>query len=316
MSCHLSLTSVTAGYNATPVLTGFSLEVFPGELVALVGSSGCGKTTILKLMAGLLPLQKGEVRMDGLSVNHVPVEQRRAAMVFQKALLFPHLSVSENVGFSLKMKKTGAAEMAHRVEEALAEVKLEGFGGRKPGELSGGQEQRVALARALVSDPKILLLDEPFSALDENLRQEMRLLLKSIHRRLGLTTVFVTHDQEEASAIAHRIAFVRNGALEQVGPPRDFFTAPATLAAARFFGWQVLEASGGSATVFRPEAVQLRKGGTSTVEASTDFGVRARTTIGWNGSTTVQVEHEPPAFHEGDCVTLEIPPSARIVVKE
>ena len=316
MSCHLQLTDVTAGYNSTTVLSNFSLEVKPSELVSLLGSSGCGKTTILKLIAGLLPLSTGDVRMDGVSVTQVPAEQRRAAMVFQKALLFPHLSVAENVGFSLKMKKTGAAETARRVEEALAEVKLEGFGGRKPNELSGGQEQRVALARALVSDPKILLLDEPFSALDENLRQEMRLLLKTIHRRLGLTTVFVTHDQHEASAIADRIAFVRNGALEQFGPPRDFFTAPATLAAALFFGWQVLESSGGQATVFRPEAVQLRKGGSHAVAASTDLGRRVRTNVLWNGGTTLEVEHEPPAFTEGDCVTLEIPPSAKFVVKE
>ena len=316
MSCHLQLTGITAGYDSTPVLSDFSLEVNPGELVALLGPSGCGKTTILKLIAGLLPPSKGHVAMDGVSVNQVPTEQRRAAMVFQKPLLFPHLSVAENIGFSLKMKKASAAEVARRVEQALAEVKLEGFDRRNPSQLSGGQEQRVALARALVSDPKILLLDEPFSALDENLRQEMRLLLKSIHRRLGVTTVFVTHDQNEAAAIAHRIAFVRNGRVEQHGPPRDFFLAPATLATARFFGWQVLETTPDQSTVFRPESAQLHKGGIHTVEASADLGLRARTTVRLIAGTALDVEHALPAFAVGDCVTLEIPPSATFVIKE
>ncbi len=311
MSCRLKLDSVTAGYKSTPVLTGFSLDVDPGELVALLGPSGCGKTTVLKLIAGLLPLTEGEVQFDGASVNHVRAERRNAAMVFQKPLLFPHLSVAENIGFSLKMKKASPAEIGRRVEQALAEVKLEGYGQRKPSQLSGGQEQRVALARALVSDPRILLLDEPFSALDENLRQEMRLLLKAIHRRLGITTVFVTHDQNEAAGIAHRIAFMLNGRMEQYGPPRDFFTAPVTLATARFFGWQVLDG-----TVFRPESAQIRKGGTDIVEASADLGLRARTTVRLAGGSMVDVEHAPPAFDEGDCVTVEISPAARRVIRE
>ncbi len=315
MSCHLQLIGVTAGYGSAKVLSNLSLEVNPGELVALLGPSGCGKTTILKLIAGLLNPSSGSVVMDGVTVNLVPAEQRRAAMVFQKPLLFPHLSVAENIGFSLKMRKAAAPEIAQRVEQALAQVKLEGFGPRQPGQLSGGQEQRVALARALVSDPKILLLDEPFSALDENLRQEMRQLLKSIHRSLGVTTLFVTHDQNEAAAIAHRIAFVHNGRLEQVGPPRDFYLAPATLATARFFGWQVLESGQGQSTVFRPESAQLRKGGMHRVEASTDLGLRARTTLRMAGAA-FDVEHPLPAFAEGDCVTLEIPPSAILVIKE
>lgn len=303
-----------------PVLSDFSLEVKPSELVALLGPSGCGKTTILKLIAGLVPPSQGDIAINGVSVNRVPTEQRRAAMVFQKPLLFPHLSVADNVGFSLKMKRVSPPEAARRVEQALVEVKLEGFGDRKPSQLSGGQEQRVALARALVSEPQVLLLDEPFSALDENLRQDMRLLLKAIHRRLQVTTVFVTHDQNEAATIAHRIAFVRNGRVEQYGEPREFVLAPATLAAARFFGWQVLETAHGLATVFRPESAQLRKGGTHIVEASIDLGLRARTTVRLTGGLATEggldVEHALPAFAEGDCVTLEIPPSAVLVLKE
>jgi len=306
------LNEVDAGYDGAPVLNGFSFEAKPGELVALLGASGCGKTTVLKVVAGLLPLSRGTVEFEGVSVRPIPPERRRAAMVFQKPLLFPYLSVAENIGFSLKMKKAAPGEIALRVEQALIDVKLEGLGSRKPNQLSGGQEQRVALARALVSDPKILLLDEPFSALDENLRQEMRLLLKSIHRKLGITTVFVTHDQNEAASIAHRIVFMQHGRMEQQGPPRDFFTAPATLATARFFGWQVLE----GATVFRPESASVRAGGTDIVETSVDLGVRVRTTVRLANGQTVEVEHALPAFAEGDCVTVDIPPSSKRTIKE
>ena len=164
----------------------------------------------------------------------------------------------------------------------------------------------------------LISLGGPMSANDDlpYLRQEMRLLLKAIHRRIGVTTVFVTHDQNEAASIAHRIAFVRNGRVEQHGPPRDFFLAPATRAAACFFGWQVLETTHGQSTVFRPESAQLHKGGIHTVQASVDLGLRARTSVRLPDSSTLDVEHALPAFAEGDCVTLEIPPSAILVIKE
>ena len=178
------------------------------ELMALLGPSGCGKTTALKVVAGLLAPASGDVMFDGVSVLSIPAERRGATMVFQKPLLFPHMTVVENVGFGLKMRRMAKAEIAARVTQALQWAQLEGYERRKPSELSGGQEQRVALARALVTEPRVLLLDEPFSALDENLRGEMRLLVRELQQRLRITTIFVTHDQREALAVADRIALI------------------------------------------------------------------------------------------------------------
>jgi len=206
--------SYPGSYPGSPnVVEDFSLHVEPGEMVALLGASGCGKTTILRLIAGLLAPDKGIIAVDGVSVNGVPAERRQTAMVFQKPLLFPHLSVGENVGFSLKLKHCPADEIRERVSEALAMVKLDGFETRRTNQLSGGQEQRVSIARALVSQPNILLLDEPFTALDENLRIEIRSLVRNIQRRLQVTALFVTHDRNEAAAMAHRIAFLERGKI-------------------------------------------------------------------------------------------------------
>jgi len=205
------LEGVSFSYGATPVIDNLSLDAPAGEMTALLGDSGCGKTTILKLIAGLLSPAAGTIAIDGRSANSVPAEKRRAGVVFQKALLFPYLSVAENVGFSLKMRGASRSEIRNRVEEALAMVRLDGYGSRRPSQLSGGQEHRVALARALVSDPRILLLDEPFASLDENLRAEIRSLVRAIQRKLRITAIFVTHDRAEAAAMAHRIAFLHAG---------------------------------------------------------------------------------------------------------
>ena len=180
------------------------------------------------------------MRFDGVSVLPIPAERRRATMVFQKPLLFPHMTVAENVGFGLKMRRLKKDEIASRVEQALRLVKLEGYERRKPHELSGGQEQRVAIARALGAEPRVLLLDEPFSALDENLRGEMRLLVRELQQRLRITTVFVTHDQREALTVADRIALLLDGRIEQSGEPRDLALNPRSARAARFFGWMIL----------------------------------------------------------------------------
>jgi len=209
-------------------------------LVALLGPSGCGKTTVLKVVAGLLAPAIGDVRFDGVSVLSIPAERRRATMVFQKPLLFPHLTVAENVGFGLKMRRLKKDEISARVAQALQLVRLEGYERRKPHELSGGQEQRVTLARALVTEPRVLLLDEPFSALDENLRGEMRLLVRELQQRLRITTIFVTHDQREAMAVADRIVLLLDGRIEQSGAPRDLLLNPRSARAARFFGWTIL----------------------------------------------------------------------------
>jgi ABC-type Fe3+/spermidine/putrescine transport system ATPase subunit len=237
----IELKNITASYGENLVLQDFSLSVAGGELVALLGASGCGKTTALKVVAGLMTENSGEVWLDGKNITKVSAERREAAMVFQKPLLFPFLNVAENVGFGLKMRHLPKSESRQKVAEALSLVKLEGFEKRSAKQLSGGQEQRVALARALVTNPRVLLLDEPFSALDAGLRIEMRNLVRELQQRSKITTVFVTHDQEEAVSIADRIALMDNGKLAQISAPKDFFINPSTPNVARFFGWKLFD---------------------------------------------------------------------------
>ncbi len=220
----------------TPSVENFNLEINPGELVAFLGPSGCGKTTTLKMIAGLHSVTKGDVLFNNVRVNDVKPEKREVVMVYQNYLLFPYMNVAENVGFGLRMRKTPRQEIDRRVREILKLVKLEGFGDRSPSQLSGGQKQRVALARALVIRPKILLLDEPLANLDAHLRDEMRDLILSIHKEFEVTTVFVTHDQEEAVLLADRIALIFDGQLVQYSPSRDFYEKPASERIARFFG--------------------------------------------------------------------------------
>jgi ABC-type Fe3+/spermidine/putrescine transport system ATPase subunit len=236
----VTLKNINAGYGETAVLRDFSLSADDGELLALLGASGCGKTTVLKIIAGLLEAQTGEIFLQQENITDVPAEKRGTAMVFQKPLLFPYLTVGENIAFGLKMRNLPKDEIRRKVAEILPMVQLENFANRLPKQLSGGQEQRVALARALVTNPRVLLLDEPFSALDAQLRVEMRNLVRELQKRLKITTVFVTHDQEESVAIANRIAFIDGGALTQIAAPKDFFADPRTLAVAEFFGWKIL----------------------------------------------------------------------------
>jgi ABC-type Fe3+/spermidine/putrescine transport system ATPase subunit len=237
----LELRQLSAGYAASPVLHRVSLKLASGKFLAVLGPSGCGKTTLLRVIAGLLRPSSGDVLFGREIFTDVPTELRGAAAVFQKPLLFPHLTVAENVGFGLKMRKVAKAEISQRVAEALSLVELEGYENRRPQELSGGQEQRVSLARAVVTRPQVLLLDEPFSALDAGLRIKMRAFVRSLQRRLKLTTVFVTHDQEEAAALADRIALLLDGSLEQIGSPHELFASPRTAGAAAFLGWKVFE---------------------------------------------------------------------------
>lgn len=240
MTAAIELKNITVKYGANVVLRDLSLAVKSGEFVALLGASGCGKTTALKVIAGLLAAETGEVWLGGRNISTVAAEQRDAAMVFQKPLLFPFLNVAENVAFGLKMRHLPKAEIARKVADALALVQLSEFGHRSAKQLSGGQEQRVALARALVTNPRVLLLDEPFSALDAPLRVEMRNLIRSLQQRLQITAIFVTHDQEEAVSIADRIAFLDGGQLAQMSEPKDFFLTPQTKSVAHFFGWKIL----------------------------------------------------------------------------
>ncbi len=219
-----------------PVVDGVDLVVPGGTLTALLGPSGCGKSTLLRAVAGLLAPDAGDVRVDGASVLGVPAERRPVGLVFQKPLLFAHLTVEQNVAFGLRMRGVGARERGRRTAEMLDRVELGGLAARRVGRLSGGQEQRVALARALVLDPPVLLLDEPFSQLDAALRERMRALVRDVQRELAVTTLFVTHDQQEAVDLADEIALLLDGRIEATGSPVRFYTAPPTLRAARFFG--------------------------------------------------------------------------------
>jgi ABC-type Fe3+/spermidine/putrescine transport system ATPase subunit len=212
----------------------FAIE--KGELVSLLGPSGCGKTTTLKLIAGLLRPTSGEIYFDSRKVTDVKPERREAVMVFQNYLLFPYMSIGDNVGFGLRMRRLNKRSIAQRVQEMLAVMKLEDLRDRRPAQLSGGQQQRAALARALVLRPKVLLLDEPLSNLDAHLRDEMRELILSIQRSLGVTTIFVTHDQEEAVLLADRIALMFEGKIQQIGESKQFYEKPASRRIASFFG--------------------------------------------------------------------------------
>ncbi|MBC7680456.1 MAG: ABC transporter ATP-binding protein, partial [Pseudorhodobacter sp.] len=236
MATRVTLTDLVVDYGSGPVVNGISLDVEPGSLVALLGPSGCGKSTTLRAVAGLLQPRSGDVRFDGASVLQVAPERRPVAMVFQSPLLFPHMSIGDNVAFGLRMRGVGKQERRARALEALERVRLPGVAERRPGQLSGGQEQRVSLARALVVQPEVLLLDEPFSALDASLRVEVRQLVAELQREAGVTTLFVTHDQEEATVLADQVALVLDGRLVQLGTPRELYEQPTSLQVAPFFG--------------------------------------------------------------------------------
>ena len=236
MTTRVDLHQLSKQFGETTAVSQVSLTAPAGEITALLGPSGCGKTTILKMIAGLLTPSSGDVQFNGRSVRHIPAEKRNAVMVFQNHLLFPYLTVGENVGFGLKMRGLATKLIDQRVAEHLAMVQLPNLAHRRPSELSGGQQQRVALARALIVEPTVLLLDEPLSNLDAHLREEMRQLIRSLQRRLRMTTIVVTHDQEEAVLLADQIGLMFAGTLAQVGPPSDFYERPLTRQVASFFG--------------------------------------------------------------------------------
>lgn len=217
-------------------LKAVNLTIREGEFFSLLGPSGCGKTTLLKLVAGLIAADQGEIWLGDSELTAVRPEARRFAMVFQQSLLFPHMTVEDNTAFGLKMQKVGPKERLAKAREMLGRVGLEGFGNRFPNELSGGQQQRVALARALVSNPRVLLMDEPFSALDPSLREEMRELLRNIQQQLRVTVLFVTHDRDEAFYLSDRIGIMSEGALLQVGEAKELYEQPSSTGVASFLG--------------------------------------------------------------------------------
>ena len=232
----VALERVTKRFGKITALDDVSLMIRRGELMTLLGPSGCGKTTLLNLVAGFLMPDSGEIGIDGRRVTDVPAYRREIGIMFQNYALFPHMSVTANVGYGLKMRRLAKPEIARRVGEALALVKLAGLEDRKPRQLSGGQQQRVALARALVILPKVLLLDEPFSALDRNLRASMQVELKEIQRKLGVTTIFVTHDQSEALSLSDRIAVIADGRIRQLDSPDEIYRHPVDRFVASFIG--------------------------------------------------------------------------------
>src|ERR1700736_5292479 len=236
---------------------GVELSIDAGEFFALLGPSGCGKTTTLRMIAGFETPDEGRIHVGGADVTDVPVHRRNLGMVFQSYALFPHRTVAENVAFGLRMRDVPKPDIERRVEAALALVALTGLEERKPGQLSGGQQQRVALARALVVEPPVLLCDEPLGALDRKLRQQMQFELKELQKRLGVTLVFVTHDQEEALAMSDRIAVMNRGRVEQVGAPTEIYERPRTRFVADFIGEINLLDDTERARALRPEKIRL-----------------------------------------------------------
>lgn len=232
----VELTGIRKGFDGKEVISDLNLTINHGEFLTLLGPSGCGKTTVLRLIAGLESVDSGQVALDHQDITQVPAEHRHVNTVFQSYALFPHMTVFENVAFGLRMQKTPAAEISPRVLDALRMVQLESFAQRKPHQLSGGQQQRVAIARAVVNKPRLLLLDESLSALDYKLRKQMQNELKALQRKLGITFVFVTHDQEEALTMSDRIVVMRNGKIEQDGTPREIYEEPKNLFVASFIG--------------------------------------------------------------------------------
>src|SRR5208283_2521540 len=232
----LALERVRKSFGGPAVVEDFSLAVERGELIAFLGPSGCGKTTVLRMIAGFETPSAGLVRIGGRDVTHLKANRRAVGMVFQAYALFPNMTVERNIGFGLRVAGKPAAEIAARVAEMLALIKLPDLARRYPHQLSGGQQQRVSLARALAPGPKILLLDEPLSALDARIRLALREEIRALQRRLGVTTIFVTHDQEEALSISDRIVVMNEGAIEQVGAPSDIYNRPKTRFVASFVG--------------------------------------------------------------------------------
>ncbi len=232
----LTIRAIAKRFGARPVLRDISLDVAAGEFLTILGESGSGKTTLLRLIAGFEQPDAGEIRMAGERLDPLPPYRRCVNTVFQQYALFPHLSVSENVAYGLRVTRAPKSEIAGRVEQALAMVKMSEYAPARPAQISGGQQQRVALARALINRPQLLLLDEPLSALDANLRRQMQGELKSLQREVGIAFLYVTHDQDEAMALSDRIALLRAGALEQVASPREIYSRPATAYTAQFIG--------------------------------------------------------------------------------
>ena len=311
-SATIKLDNVTKTFDGRVLaVDGVTLDIAAGEFFSLLGPSGCGKTTSLRMIAGFELPDSGRVHVAGRDITDLPVHKRDMGMVFQSYALFPHRTVAENVAFGLRMREVPKPDIERRVKAALAQVALTGLEERKPGQLSGGQQQRVALARALVVEPPVLLCDEPLGALDRKLRQQMQFELKELQKRLGVTLVFVTHDQEEALAMSDRIAVMNHGKVEQVGAPTEIYERPRTRFVADFIGEINILEEGGRARALRPEKIRLVSDGarvSGTVETANFLGgstlLRVSTADG--RSLLVRETHagERPSRTPGDAVGL------------
>jgi len=339
----VSLRNLNRTFGTSKALNGMSLEIAPGELVALLGPSGCGKTTALRIVAGFETADTGEVLIDGKDVSGVPAASRDMGMVFQSYSLFPNMSALDNVGFGLRMRKVGTAARRKRAGELLEMVGLSAQAGQYPHQLSGGQQQRVALARALAIEPRVLLLDEPLSALDAKVRLQLREQIRTLQQRLGTTTLFVTHDQEEALSMADRVGVMRAGKLEQVAAPDELYSRPATAFVAEFVGTMnrlpgdlnsggtevtVLgtilpvqpggPASGAVDALVRPEnlTVTTAEGGNGIVTSRTFLGAITRVAVLLSGDAEVAVDvasTTAAARTPGTAVQVAIPPAPVLV---
>ncbi len=283
---------VSRHFGQVRAVDGVDLEIAPGEFFAMLGPSGSGKTTCLRLIAGFEQPTSGHIQIFGETAEGVPPYRRNVNTVFQDYALFPHLNILDNVAYGLMVKGTGKAERLREAEKALELVKLPGYGARRPGQLSGGQRQRVALARALVNKPKVLLLDEPLGALDLKLREQMQEELKSLQRALGITFVFVTHDQGEALSMADRVAVFNDGGIVQEGTPHDIYRRPKTRFVADFVGSsnviapEFMASLGGEKrwASLRPEAIRLGDGAEAKVENASFLGAATRLTVDIRGT--------------------------------
>lgn len=232
----VKLDNVKKDYEGKKIIKGISLDIYEGEFLTLLGPSGCGKTTLLRTISGLEKVSSGKIYIDGEDVTDVIPRKREVNTMFQNFALFSHMTVEKNIGFGLKMKKVSKSEIKTRVKEVIELIQMEGFEDRKPTQLSGGQQQRVALARGIVNKPKVLLLDEPLSSLDMKLRKQMQVELKRIQKKMGITFIYVTHDQDEALSMSDRVAIINNGVIEQIDTPRKLYDAPKTKFVADFIG--------------------------------------------------------------------------------
>ena len=334
----VALTDLSRSFGAVRALAGLSLEIAPGELVALLGPSGCGKTTALRILAGFEAADSGSVTVDGKDISRIPAAKRDMGMVFQSYSLFPNMTALDNVGFGLRMRKQHGSERSRRAAELLDMVGLTDQARKYPHQMSGGQQQRVALARALAIEPRVLLLDEPLSALDAKVRLQLREQIRALQQRLGTTTLFVTHDQEEALSIADRVGVMKEGKLEQVAEPSRLYDQPATAFVAEFVGTMnripgelqgghdvralgtVVPVhadadaglSGAVDVLVRPEGLQIavQSGGNGIVTQKTFLGSVTRVSVLLSGDVTVKVDQASvaaAAMSPGTSVQVSLP---------